>query len=102
MSTDEVWPSDALGPLSTNRFGKPGTTIEPNDVMPSPQCCSSEHAVLAADELGVGLARRLEPGREHERVDVAVARAAVGHERRALDGREGGGLERRRAGASAG
>src|SRR6478735_8758641 len=38
MSTDEEWPSDAFGPLSTNRFGNPATTVEAKDVMPCDQC----------------------------------------------------------------
>src|SRR5690349_14246957 len=38
MSTDDECPSDAFGPLSTKRFGKPATTVDPKDVMPADQC----------------------------------------------------------------
>ena len=41
MSTEEEWPSDAFGPFSTNRFGKPVTTVEANEVIPCDQCAAS-------------------------------------------------------------
>src|SRR5690606_22297990 len=41
MRIDELWPSEAFGPLSTNRFGKPDTSVEATAVMPPDQWASS-------------------------------------------------------------
>ena len=96
MSTDELWPSDAFGPFSTNRFGEARTRPSSRTTSCPPTSARRASARPRRARARRTAAARREPGGQHERVGL-VPRAARGDERRALDGGEGGCLERHRA-----